>query len=121
SVGIGSEPIVFSVGTQSCTGVTSTTGAAACPLTINQLPGLYTVSASFAGSGNYQASSASTGFVIVAPPAIAKSFAGPTVPLNHTTTLTFTITNPNPTVSLTGVSFTDTLPAGLTAISAAGA
>jgi uncharacterized repeat protein (TIGR01451 family) len=121
SAGIGSQPIVFSVGTQSCTGVTNTTGAAACPLTINQTPGLYTVSASFAGSGNYQASSASTGFVIVAPPVLAKSFAGPTVPLNHTTTLTFTITNPNPTVSLTGVSFTDTLPAGLTAISAAGA
>lgn len=113
SVGIGSQPIAFSVGTQSCSGVTNTTGAAACPLKITQPPGLYTVSASFAGSGNYQASSASTDFVIVAPPVLAKSFAAPTVPLNHSTSLSFVVVNPNPTVALTAVGFTDTLPAGL--------
>ena len=33
--------------------------------------------------------------------------------MNGTTTLTFTITNPNSTLSLTGVGFTDTFPAGL--------
>ena len=33
--------------------------------------------------------------------------------MNRTTTLTFTLTNPDPATALTGVGFTDTLPAGL--------
>jgi uncharacterized repeat protein (TIGR01451 family) len=56
---------------------------------------------------------ASASVTVVAPPAIAKVFNPAVIPLNATTALTFTITNPNP-VALTGVGFTDTLPAGLT-------
>ncbi len=57
---------------------------------------------------------AGSGFaVVVAPPTIVKSFSSATVGLNLSTTLTFTITNPNGAVDLTGVSFNDTLPAGL--------
>jgi uncharacterized repeat protein (TIGR01451 family) len=51
--------------------------------------------------------------VVVAPPTIVKSFAAPTVGLNESVTLTFTITNPNPATDLTGVAFNDNLPAGL--------
>lgn len=47
------------------------------------------------------------------PPTIVKSFALPTVGLNESVTLTFTITNPNPATDLTGVSFNDNMPAGL--------
>ena len=46
------------------------------------------------------------------PPVITKSFATATIPLNGTTTLTFSLANPNPT-TLTGVSFVDTFPPGL--------
>src|SRR5205823_163395 len=51
---------------------------------------------------------------VVAPPTIAKSFAAATVALGSTVNMSFLLTNPNGT-ALTGVSFTDTLPAGLTA------
>lgn len=47
------------------------------------------------------------------PPNISKSFSPTSIALNGTSTLTFTITNPNPTLSLNGISFTDTLPSGL--------
>src|SRR5262249_27679803 len=50
---------------------------------------------------------------VVAPPSIAKAFGAASILVGNTTTLTFTITNPNTTVGLTGVSVSDTLPSGL--------
>ncbi|QBB72388.1 hypothetical protein ELE36_19555 [Pseudolysobacter antarcticus] len=48
-----------------------------------------------------------------APPMITKVFGAAAITLNSTTSLTFTLTNPNAGRSLTGVAFTDSLPAGL--------
>jgi uncharacterized repeat protein (TIGR01451 family) len=62
---------------------------------------------------------ASSSLVVVAPPSIAKAFGVAAIPLNSTTSLTFTITNPAAnTVPLTGVALTDTIPTGLTVASA---
>ena len=61
------------------------------------------------GDGN--ASYASV--TVVAPPTIAKSFGAPTLSAGGGTTLTFALTNPNATTTLTGVGFTDMLPGGL--------
>jgi len=47
------------------------------------------------------------------PPTIAKAFGATTIPLNGSTTLTFNLSNPNTGSTLTGVGFTDSLPAGL--------
>lgn len=48
------------------------------------------------------------------PPAIAKSFTPAAVAVNGTSTLRLTLTNPNSS-SLSGLAFTDPLPAGMTA------
>jgi arabinogalactan endo-1,4-beta-galactosidase len=48
------------------------------------------------------------------PPTISKAFGAASVALNVSTTLTFNLSNPNAAISLSGIGFTDTFPAGLT-------
>jgi len=50
---------------------------------------------------------------VVVPPTLAKSFAVASIPLNGTTSLVFTATNPNSTTELVNMSFDDMLPSGL--------
>lgn len=89
----------------SCTVIANITGTAS---------GQYTnttgaVSSTNGGTGN----TASANLTVATPPSIAKAFGAATIPLNGRTSLTFNITNPNTAVSLSGVAFTDVLPAGL--------
>ncbi len=52
---------------------------------------------------------------VIAPPTLEKSFSPSSILVGETSTLQFLITNPNQTTTLTGIGFTDTLPAGVTA------
>jgi len=70
SIPVTGQSISFTLGTQSCGPVTTDmSGAASCTINLTQTPnagggGPYTVTASFTGAGNYQASSDSKTFII---------------------------------------------------------
>jgi hypothetical protein len=68
------------------------------------------------GTGN----SASANLTVASAPTISKAFGVSSMPVNATTSLTFNITNPNSGLGLTGVAFTDSLPAGLVVATPAG-
>src|SRR5207245_926249 len=61
------------------------------------------------GTGN----TSNASLTVVAPPTVSKAFGAGSIPLNGSTSLSFTITNPNTASALSGVAFADTLPAGL--------
>jgi hypothetical protein len=91
-------------GTASCTFSVNVTGTTA-GVKNNSVQ----VTATESGAGN----TSNASITVVGPPDISKAFGAASINLNATTTLTFTINNPNATVALTGVGFGDTLPAGL--------
>lgn len=65
---------------------------------------------------------ASATLIVVAPPSIQAAFNPSTIAMNSTSSLTFTIVeSPQTPFALTGVAFTDTLPAGLTVVSSSSA
>jgi hypothetical protein len=115
----------------SCGGtVTATAGGSSVTLSGGVLPGsgicTITVNVTGTASGSKQnvtglVSSTETGngglatadLTVVAPPTIAKAFGAESILLDGSTSLTFTLANPNPATALTGVAFTDTLPEGL--------
>jgi large repetitive protein len=88
----------------SCTFAVNVTGTAA-GVQNNSV----TVSSSNAGTGN----TSNASVIVVAPPTIQKSFGSASLALSGSTSLTFAINNPNASTSLTGIGFTDALPAGL--------
>jgi hypothetical protein len=61
------------------------------------------------GTGN----TASDTLFVATPPSLSKVFAGLSIGVNNTTSLTFTLSNPNHIVTLHGLQFSDMLPAGL--------
>jgi hypothetical protein len=56
--------VSFKIGTQSCAATTNENGHAACSLRLNQHPGAYNVTASFATDSTWDSASASAGFTI---------------------------------------------------------
>ena len=93
-------------------------GGTAAFTTSSLAAGTHTITASYGGSAGFAASTSpaltQTVNATQSPPTISKSFGASTIPIGGTTSLSFTIANPNGgAASLTGVGFTDNLPAGL--------
>src|ERR1700680_2096226 len=92
-------------GNDSCTFSVNVTGLAAG--TLVNTTGV--VSSNESGPG----ATASATVIVVAPPTVSQTFGAAAVPLNGTTSLSFTVSNTNAGQTLTGIAFSDTLPAGL--------
>src|SRR6185312_7027393 len=68
-----------------------------------------TISSTEGGPGN----TSNASITVIAAPVITKAFGAGSIPLNGSTSLSFTIQNSNTTTAITGVAFADTLPVGL--------
>ncbi len=88
----------------SCTVSANVTGVTA---------GIYTNSTTVTSTNGGTGNTTTANLSVATPPTISKAFGAATIPLNGTTSLTLTINNPNTSLALTGVLFTDSLPAGL--------
>ncbi|HPE71532.1 MAG TPA: C25 family cysteine peptidase [Candidatus Competibacter sp.] len=111
--------------TISMTGGVLSASAASCTFSVRvqgKAAGSYTNTSSrisATSSGPNTTGGANVGYgqaslTVISAPVIAKAFGANSILTNGTTTLSFTIRNPNASTSLNGVAFTDTLPGGLT-------
>ncbi|TML35599.1 MAG: PKD domain-containing protein [Actinobacteria bacterium] len=85
------ETLSFTLGAQGCSGVTDVFGFASCDVLLNQVPGSYTVTASFTGDSVYGASSDSTPFDLTREETTL-TYTGPTVILANASSLTVSAT-----------------------------
>jgi PKD repeat protein len=81
------KTLSFTLGSQSCSGVTDAFGFASCNLVLNQVPGGYTATASFAGDSVYAPSSGSAPFTITREETTL-TYTGPTVIVANASSLT---------------------------------
>ena len=97
------------------TGTTNLPGGLSCSFSVNVTgtsAGLKNNSVTAASVKGGQSVPSTASLTVISPPTLVKAFGNASVPLLGTTMLTFTLTNPNPT-TLSGVGFSDALPAGL--------
>ncbi|MFN8375371.1 MAG: DUF11 domain-containing protein [Anaerolineae bacterium] len=93
-------------GSGSCTVTVPVTSSTAGPST--NISGFIT--STEAGQNNTASGSASATLIVLSPPQISKLFAQNPIQVGGTSTLTFTITNPNQNNAISSVAFTDTFP-----------
>ena len=112
---VGDTVVISGVGVGGYNGTFIITGIVANP---GNQPIQFTYTDPTTGLGASSGGTANVGIVILEPPQITKSFGAATIPVNGTTTVNFSINNPN-VVAING-SFTDTLPVGLQVASTPG-
>lgn len=75
---VAGKNVIFALGTDTCTGVTNAAGRASCALRVTRIPGLHTLTASFAGDSIYSSAGATTSFTVTREETTL-TFTGPTV------------------------------------------
>ena len=88
--------IAFTMGAQSCNGVTNGAGVASCGIT-PITAGLRNVIANYAGNATFMPSAAGTSIQILGPPSTALATSASPTPAGTPFTLTATVTGTNPT------------------------
>jgi hypothetical protein len=106
--------ITFTLGAQTCTATTDVTGRAACVLTLNQVPGNYTVTANYAGNGLLLPSTASSPFTITREETTL-TYTGDTLIANGTTAHLAGVLAEDGTVPIAARTVTFTLGGGASA------
>ena len=115
----GSSSISLSAGAISTPGNTCTVSVS---VTASQAGSLSVSTGNLSSTNGGTGTSASSGTLNVGnAPSLTASFGASTVPVNGTTSLTYSISNPNPSLGLTGLGFTATvsLPAGIQVVNPA--
>lgn len=110
SIPVASQTISFTLGTQGCMGTTNASGVASCSFVLSQTPGPYTVTATFATSGNFNGSSDSKPFTITKATPTISTVASAATTLGNNITDTATVSggfNPTGTVTFNVYGFID--------------
>jgi len=115
SAPVAGQTITLTIGTQHCTGVTDAAGAASCILTLNQVPGPYTVTASFAGAGLFQASNAPAVPFTMTKEETTTTYTGPTNIANGVNTTFSAVLEEDGVVPIAGRTITIIVGTGVTA------
>src|SRR2546421_9659033 len=103
-------------GVQTCALPISLATSASCTVSVNvqgTTAGVKNNSVQVTSTEGGTGNTSNASITVVAPPIIIKAFGAGSIPLNGATSLTFTLQNNNSTTTLTGIGFSDTLPAGL--------
>lgn len=94
--------LTLALGSQSCTDTTDSSGHASCSITINQDPGSYTATASFAGSAAYNSASGSSSFTITKEETQLVYSGGTTSNYHDAFTASATLTDPVEATAIAG-------------------
>ena len=113
SQGVAGKAISFTLGAESCSGITNTSGVASCSVTPLDVPGSgYNVQATFAGDAAYVASGASSPFTVNQEES-ALAYGGPVTSHYHDAiTASATMTDPDGGAPIASKSVTFTLGVG---------
>jgi hypothetical protein len=106
---LGAVSVTFTIGSQSCTATTDSSGNASCSFVLNQTPGNTNVVASFAGSGLQQAASTTTPYTINREDTAVAYTGDTTADYHDPATLTAIVTDPTDSLPISGLSVTFTL------------
>jgi hypothetical protein len=106
------EPVVLSVGSQSCVGTTDTSGHVSCEITLLNGVGANTLSASFAGDSAYAATTAEVPFTIIQEESQLTYTGAVTADYHDAFTASATLVDPEGGAPIEGKTITFTLGVG---------